>query len=198
MKKNFILVLLALLLTSGSVFSQKNDSESKPNFWFGPKIGLDLATPTIDQNSIKTQFDSNSQYGIFLQFGRILYLQPEFYYATHKETYSISNAAAVETRVNTLKVPLMVGFRLLNLGIVSAHVMAGPQGSFFLNESNPLPSRTRQKSNFDLQFGGGVDVLGFVTLDVRYSANLNNSMDTNMQQLNWKNAVNVTLGVKFR
>jgi hypothetical protein len=61
-----------------------------------------------------------------------------------------------------------------------------------------LPSRTRQKSNFDLQFGGGVDVLGFVTLDVRYSANLNNSMDTNMQQLNWKNAVNVTLGVKFR
>ena len=102
------------------------------------------------------------------------------------------------TKVNTLKVPVMVGLRLLNLGIISAHVMAGPQGSFFLDESNPLPSHTRQKSNFDLQFGGGVDVLGFATLDVRYSANLNNSVETNMQQLNWKNAVNVTLGVKFR
>lgn len=198
MKKNFILVLFALLLSSGSVFSQNDDSKSKPHFWFGPKVGLDLVTPTIDQNSIKTQFDSNSQFGIFFQFGRVLYLQPEFYYATHKETYSISSAAAIETKVNTLKVPVMVGLRLLNLGIISAHVMAGPQGSFFLDESNPLPSHARQKSNFDLQFGGGVDVLGFVTLDVRYSANLNNSMDANMQQLNWKNAVNVTLGIKFR
>ena len=198
MKKNFILVLIALLLSSGFVFSQNDDSKSKPNFWFGPKIGLDLATPTIDQNSIKTQFDSNSQFGIFFQFGRVLYLQPEFYYATHKETYSVSSAAPIETKVNTVKVPVMVGLRLLNLGIISAHVMAGPQGSFFLNESNPLPNFTRQKNNFDLQFGGGVDVLGFVTLDVRYSANLNNSIDTNVQQLNWKNAVNVTLGIKFR
>ena len=198
MKKNLILVFFALLLSSGSVFSQNDASKSKPNFWFGPKVGLDLVTPTIDQNSIKTQFDSNSQFGIFFQFGRVLYLQPEFYYATHKETYTISSASATETKVNTLKVPVMVGLRLLNLGIISAHVMAGPQGSFFLDESNPLPSHTRQKSNFDLQFGGGVDVLGFVTLDVRYSANLNNSMETNIQQLNWKNAVNVTLGIKFR
>ncbi|MCK9413372.1 MAG: PorT family protein [Prolixibacteraceae bacterium] len=198
MKKNLILVLIALFLSSGAVFSQNDDSKPKPNFWFGPKIGLDLVTPTIDQNSIRTQFDSNSQYGIFFQFGRKLYLQPEFYYATHKETYTVSSAAPLETKVNTLKVPVMIGLRLLNLGIISAHVMAGPQGSFFLNESKPLPSFSRQKSNFDLQFGGGVDVLGFVTLDVRYSANLNNSMETNMQQLNWKNAVNVTLGIKFR
>ncbi|MEK7720413.1 MAG: outer membrane beta-barrel protein [Bacteroidota bacterium] len=198
MKKNLILVLFALLLISGPVSSQNDDSKSKRNFWFGPKIGLDLATPTIDQNSIKTQFDSNSQYGIFFQFGKVLYLQPEFYYATHKESYTSGSAAAVETKVNTLKVPVMVGLRLLNLGIISAHVMAGPQGSFFLNESNPLPHFTRQTSNLDLQFGGGVDVLGFVTLDVRYSSNLSNSVETTIQQLNWKNAVNVTLGIKFR
>ena len=83
-------------------------------FGLDPKCGLDLATPTIDQNSIKTQFDSNSQFGVFFQFGRKLYLQPEFYYATHKESYSISNAASIETKVNTLKVPVMVGLRLIN------------------------------------------------------------------------------------
>ena len=75
--------------------------------------------------------------------------------------------------------------------------MAGPQGSFFLNETTPLAGKTRQSSNFDLQFGGGVDVLGFITLDIRYSANLNNSVSTQVQQLNWKNAVNVTLGLKI-
>lgn len=200
MKKKLLAVLFALLLFSGNLFAQDQattDAKSKPNFWFGPKIGLDLVTPTIDQNDIKTQFDSNSQVGIFFQFGRKLYLQPELYYAMHKESNTFANVTT-ETKVNTLKVPVMVGLRLINLGIISAHVMAGPQGSFFLSETKPVAGKTRQSSNFDLQFGGGVDVLGLITLDVRYSANLNNSIETQIQQLNWKDAVNVTLGLKFR
>ena len=196
-----LVVLFALLFFSGNSFAQdqvsSNGKSDKPHFWFGPKIGLDLVTPTIDRTDIKTQFDSNSQVGIFFQFGRKLYLQPEFYYAMHKESNIVSNVTT-ETKVNTLKVPVMVGLRLINLGIISAHVMAGPQGSFFLNESNPIVGKTRQSSNFDLQFGGGVDLLGLITLDVRYSANLNNSVATQIQQLNWKDAVNVTLGLKLR
>jgi hypothetical protein len=200
MKKLVSIVLLSLFLCPGSIFAQDNSSNGekpKPKFWFGPKIGLDLATPTIDQSSIKTQFDSNSQFGIFFQFGRKFYIQPEFYYATHKESFTSGSTLAIESKVNTLKVPVMVGLRLINLGIVSAHVMAGPQGSFFLSESKAIPGRTRQTSNFDLQFGAGVDVLGFITLDVRYSSNLS-EVESTIQQLNWKNAVNVTLGLKFR
>ena len=200
MKKLLSVALFSLLLCPGSIFAQDNSSSGekpKPHFWFGPKVGLDLATPTIDQDAIKTQFDSNSQFGIFFQFGRRFYLQPEFYYAMHKESNTSASMEAVETKVNTLKVPVMVGLRLINLGIVSAHVMAGPQGSFFLSETKPDASRTRQKSNFDLQFGAGVDVLGFITLDVRYSSNIS-TIETTIQQLNWKDAVNVTLGIKFR
>jgi hypothetical protein len=200
MKKLISILLCSLLLLSGNVFANgvsKDDSKSeKPHFWFGPKIGLDLATPTTDQNSIKTQFDSNAQFGVFFQFGRKLYLQPELYYATHKETNTLTTSI-IETRVNTLKVPVMVGLRLINLGIVSAHVMAGPQGSFFLNETSPVVGKTRQSSNFDLQFGGGIDLLGFITLDLRYSSNLS-TVKTTIQQLNWKDAVNVTLGIKLR
>ena len=200
MKKSLLVVLFAFLLCPVSIYAQNQDSNGekpKPHFWFGPKVGLDLATPTIDQDAIKTQFDSNSQFGIFFQFGRRFYLQPEFYYAMHKESNTSASMEAVETKVNTLKVPVMVGLRLINLGIVSAHVMAGPQGSFFLSETKPDASRTRQKSNFDLQFGAGVDVLGFITLDVRYSSNIS-TIETTIQQLNWKDAVNVTLGIKFR
>lgn len=199
MKKMLLFVLFSLFVFQGSVFAQDQAPEEtkseKPHFWFGPKVGLDLATPTIDEAVIKQQFKSNAQFGIFFQFGRKLYLQPEFYYATHKESNVLSNVSS-ETDVKTLKIPVMVGLRLINLGIVSAHVMAGPQGSFFLNESNPGTLK-RQSSNFDFQFGAGVDVLGFITLDVRYSSGLD-KIDTTIKQLNWKDAVNVTLGLKFR
>lgn len=200
MKKLISILLLALLLFPGKIIAQDmatgNNKPKNPTFWFGPKIGLDLVTPTIDQNAIKTQFDSNAQVGIFFQFGRKFYLQPEFYYAMHKESNTVTNVTT-ETNVNTLKVPVMLGLRLINLRIISAHVMAGPQGSFFLNETNPVPGKSRQSSNFDLQLGGGIDLLGFITLDVRYSARLNNAL-ADIQQLNWKDAVNVTLGLKFR
>ncbi len=201
MKKMILLVLIALLFVPTILSAQdKSTTEvkpSKPNFWFGPKIGLDLAAPTIDEATIKQTFKSNAQIGIFFQFGRRLYLQPEIYYAMHKESNYISGVTT-ETNVNSLKVPVMVGLRLINLGIISAHVMAGPQGSFFLNESNATASIKRQSSNFDFQFGGGVDLLGFITLDIRYSSSLN-SIDNTIKQLNWeKSAVNATLGIKFR
>jgi hypothetical protein len=200
MKKLLSITLLSLLLCPGFIFAQDSSTPAekpKPNFWFGPKIGLDLAQPTIDEATIKQTFKSNAQIGIFFQFGRKLYLQPEFYYAMHKESNYIAGKTT-ETNVNTLKIPVMVGLRLINLGIISAHIMAGPQASFFLNESNPIANSTRKSSNYNFQFGGGIDLLGFITLDVRYSSSLS-AIKSTVSQLNWeKSAVNATLGLKFR
>ena len=133
--RDFCLVMLiAFLLFPANLFAQDQGTppdatKKKPSFWFGPKIGLDLATATLDQSAIKSQFKSNAQFGIFFQFGRVLYLQPEFYYAIRKETTLTSNA--VSTSVNTLKVPVLIGLRLINLGIVSAHVMSVPANNLF-------------------------------------------------------------------
>jgi hypothetical protein len=196
--RDFCLVMLiALLLFPAYTFAQEQApaaANEKPHFWWGPKVGLNLATATIDKNAIKSQFDSNSQFGIFFQFGRILYLQPEFYYAMYKE----QPTTGVATKVNSLKVPVLVGLRLINLGIVSAHVMAGPQGTFFLSESNPLTGVTRQKSSYNFQLGAGADILGFITVDLRYSFGLDNSLGTQIQGLDLKSAINATVGLKFR
>jgi len=194
-------MLIVFLVFPANLFAQDQGTTSevtkkKPSFWFGPKIGLDLATATLDQNAIKSQFKSNAQLGIFFQFGRILYLQPEFYYAMHKETTLTNNS--VSTSVNTLKVPVLIGLRLINLGIVSAHVMAGPQGTFFLSESNPLSTAKRQSSAYNFQLGAGADILGFITVDVRYSLGLNNTLGTQIQGLDLKSGVNATVGLKFR
>lgn len=192
----FLVMLIAFLLFPANILAQKDATAKKPNFWFGPKVGLDLATATLDQNAIKTQLNSNSQLGIFFQFGRILYLQPEFYYAMRQETPLAAGSSA--TKVNSLKIPVLIGLRLINLGIVSAHVMAGPQGTFFLSETKPIATVKRQSSAYNFQLGAGADILGFITVDLRYSFGLNNTLGTQIQGLDLKSAVNATIGLKFR
>lgn len=197
MKKILSLVVFCLFLFSGISYAQDQsfaeNPVKKPHFWFGPKVGVNLFTPTIDQDDIKTQINSNYQAGFFLQFGRKFYIQPEFYYAVQKEPGITTNE---EVTINTLKVPLMLGMRLINLKVISLHIMAGPSASFLLKESVTNPDR--KKSNFNLQAGGGIDLIGLITLDVRYSIDLGSSIDTQINQLGFDSGVNVTLGFKFR
>jgi len=199
MKKILSFLVFSLFLFHGMAYAQYQGSmespAKEPNFWFGPKVGVDLFTPTIDQNAIESQIESNYQAGIFLQFGRKFYFQPEFYYAVRKEN---SGGTIADVTINTLKVPMMFGMRLFNLKVISAHIMAGPSASFLLKESITNPDLTRKKSSFAIQAGGGVDFLGFITLDVRYSVDMNNTMNEQIKQLSWDSGVNVTLGLKLR
>jgi hypothetical protein len=196
MKKKLYLVVISLFLLSGISYAQDQSSSEKPvkkpTFWWGPKVGADFLTPTIDQNEIQSQIKSNYQVGFFLQFGRKFYIQPEFYYATQKEPGITTD----DVTINTLKVPLMLGMRLVNLKVISAHIMAGPSASFLLKES--ISNSNRKQSNFALQAGGGIDLIGLFTLDVRYSFDMSNSMSNQIKQFSWDNGVNVTFGIKFR
>jgi hypothetical protein len=197
MKKTLLLIVLGLFLFSGISYAQDQTTtltpaKKKPTFWYGLKVGMDLMTPTLDQNMITEQVKSNYQAGIFFQFGRKFYFQPEFYYGVQNQYVGTQS----EVTINTLKVPMMLGMRLINLKIISAHIMAGPSLSYLLNESVPDPNQ--KKTSFALQAGGGIDVLGFITLDVRYSVDLNNSTNQEVKHLGWDSGVNVTLGLKLR
>jgi len=198
-------VFFALFFTAQTVFSQDSTipdgttpDTKKHKFWYGPKVGLDLSKPTLNQNDIKAQLKSNYQLGMFFQFGRKLYIQPEFYLAFEKENRDISSAPAEDVMVKSLKVPVLLGLKLIDLGIVSAHVMAGPMGSIFLDESKFDLEIIRKKIDYKLQLGGGLDVLGFITLDVRYAVNLNDQVQKELTNLTWDSGVNVTLGLKLR
>ena len=200
MKNLFTAIFFLCILLSGTAKAQEQSeadaSLNKPHFWWGPKIGVDLASATTSTAVIKSELEGNSQYGIFFQFGRTFYFQPEIYYAIQKQSYAV-NTVTHETKVNSLRIPMMLGLRIINLKIISAHVMAGPTASFFLSESDAIPNQTREKSNFLLQGGAGADLFGFITLDIRYGVNLNEAKEK-IGQLNWKSGVNMTLGLKFR
>ena len=118
-----------------------------------------------------------------MQFGRKLYIQPEFYYVVQNEPiFENDEQTSDGTTVNSLRIPLMLGIKLIDLGIVSAHIMGGPTATFFLNESNPIDTNPREDYSFALQFGAGADVLGFITLDIHYSFDLGENLEEQANQ----------------
>ena len=116
--KTIILIIISTLIISNSMLAQK----SEKNVWYGPKTGLDLSTSTRNLDQISSQLETNYQIGGFLQFGRKLYFQPEAYFATYKmREPDSSNSSAI----NFFKAPLMIGYKLLDLGLISCHLSTG-------------------------------------------------------------------------
>ena len=194
MKTKSILSLL-IICFSLSVFAQdevSNPPAKQPKFWIGPKFGLDVSSTTNNINSVTNQLQSNYQAGILLQFGRTLYIQPEIYYASVKVDVDGSNNPS---SFNSIRVPLMLGLRFLDLGLFSLHIMGGPAYSLKLDNGDRL---TGDKA-FSWQVGAGIDVLGFITGDLRYTLIDNMSIADQVTRFTSSPTnLNLTVGLKFR
>ena len=179
MKKIFLLI--AVLLFSASVtFGQFN---------FGIKVGYNASKLHTGLDSIKSSFNSGFHFGAFFRFGKKVYIQPEAYYTfqggifQNNATNTLNNWKQNVT-VGTLDIPVLIGFKLINLKVVNWRVMVGPMASFVVNSkikdvtlTGPIKSSDINKTNWYLQAGTGIDVL-FLTLDVRYQVGLNQMIKT--------------------
>jgi hypothetical protein len=183
-----VILVSVFFVANAQQSSQENQNAKKRNIWFGLRAGSDLSSPTTDLDEIKNQFNSNMQFGAFAKIGKKVFLQPEVYGNFLVEDDLNTNKIVA----NSVRVPVLFGFEILNLRVASAHLMAGPMATFYVN---PYPS---QKYDYKLQLGGGIEFLRFLSLDVRYSVNLNNNVKEELKQLAWKSGVNVTLGIQFR
>ena len=128
------------------------------------------------------------QFGAFAKIGKKLFIQPEVYGSFLVE----DNLNVKKIVANSVRVPVLLGFEFLNLRVARAHLMAGPMATFYLN---PTPDKNY---DYKLQLGGGIDLLRFLSLDVRYAVNLTDNIKNELKQLAWKGGVNVTLGIQFR
>jgi len=183
-----VILVSVFFVANAQQSSQENQNAKKRNIWFGLRAGSDLSSPTTDLDEIKNQFNSNMQFGAFAKIGKKVFLQPEVYGNFLVEDDLNTNKIVA----NSVRVPVLFGFEILNLRVASAHLMAGPMATFYVN---PYPG---QKYDYKLQLGGGIEFLRFLSLDVRYSVNLNNNVKEELKQLAWKSGVNVTLGIQFR
>jgi len=173
--KKFILLIAILFFSAGVTFGQ---------FSFGLKVGYNASKLHTGLDSIKSSFNSGFHFGAFFRFGKKVYVQPEVYYTLQGGIFENNvtntyNNWKQKVTVGTLDIPVLVGFKVINLKVINWRVMAGPMVSFVVNSKikdvslvGPIKNSDISKVNWYVQAGTGFDVL-FLTLDVRYQIGLN-------------------------
>lgn len=162
-----------------------------------------------DLNSVKAEIWNNFQAGLFARvgFGKI-YFQPELLYSIQKKNYNVTFQDATQNNllttlnktanISTVDVPLLVGYKLLDLKIMNLRVFAGPKLRFDANSSlgfNNITSGSHfdpntlvteaKKAQLGFDLGAGVDVL-MLSLDVRYNL-IGDMYTTKLSNINFQN-----------
>ncbi len=172
-----VILLSAFLLLTTFTFAQ---------FTVGPKIGITMSKLSTNFEDVTEEMKTGFQFGAFVRFGKKIYVQPEIMFATKG---GIIKEPGINTdftvKLSTIQIPLIVGYRVLNLNVVNLRLHGGPAISFVTNKEITVSAESGEEA-FDgahikdaiwnFQLGLGVDVLMF-TLDVRYEWGLNNIWD---------------------
>lgn len=176
MKK--ITLVLAMLLAGSFAFGQIS---------LGPKIGYNTSKLTVDDEQISADLKNSFNFGLFLRIGKKIYLQPEVNWLTRGSVFKKPQVGDVkpinqEIDMKSIEIPVLVGWRLINLGAANIRVMAGPSASIITNTEvstsdpdeyiNPIKDSDIEDLVWGFNVGAGVDVLMF-TLDVRYQMGIN-------------------------
>lgn len=180
--------------------SYSSKKTHKPRFWIGPKFGTDIINGIpSDMASVSARLKEQWQAGVMMQFGRTLYLQPEVYYA------STTTDPGLESSVDNqeIRIPVMLGLRFLNLGLFSLHIMGGPSWTLPMNNESQVDVSSKK---MEILVGAGIDVLGFITADIRYAYRDGVALNQQIKDLNVSDPdparpytpLNVTIGLKLR
>jgi len=211
MKRLFALVITVLIALPA--FTQLK---------FGIKAGVnstsltmnDLVSVTSGTKTYTIEEVSGMNYGFHGGvFGRIsiskLFVQPEILFSTSTSEYKVTDVLnttvdEVKQKFNKIDVPVLIGVKL-----GPARINAGPVGSFNITTpeeliDDPDFEAIYGKMSFGYQAGLGVDVLGMLTVDVRYEGSLKkyqtqieNTAGTSFNLDDRPSALLLSIGVMF-
>ena len=206
MKKSFLLLIAALLLGSAS-FAQSFD------LCVGPKVGYQTAQLSYNKADIKSGFAEHFTIGAF---GRVtfnkLYVQPEVLWFKSGSAFSfdfenVAEGMIPEEEVTitwnpmNIQVPVFVGYKVLDLDIMSLRVQVGPTANFIIGGkpvydrvfsitpeegADPItveegdPILDTKTIAWGIQGGIGVDVLNKITLDINYNYGISKIFGANL------------------
>ncbi len=205
MKKSFLL-LATLLMLGSSMFAQDLD--------LGIKVGYQTPKLSYQKADIKSSFQNHLTFGIF---GRVeignLYVQPEVMYFKTDNIFSLDVANTSQTWLPeetvtftlneaNLQVPILVGYKFLDLGVATLRAQVGPTANFTLasttlfdkefkliNNEDPNDPQTMtleddtnildtKTISWGMQAGLGADILGKITFDINYNFGLSKVFNT--------------------
>lgn len=208
MKKTFLLIAALLMMGSAAFAGGGFD------ITFGPKVGYQTAKLSYKGADIKNEFSNHFTAGLFgrVTIGRF-YVQPEVLYFKSSNlfemgvtptdishsTLNIPTGADVNLTLNSmnLQVPVLLGFNILDLDLVTLRAQVGPTASFTLksrtlidysvntesgiqnnqSELDPDSDFNTKAIAWGMQAGLGVDVWKF-TLDINYNFGLSRVFDS--------------------
>lgn len=182
---------------------------------FGPKIGWNSARLTTDYKQYINDIKSGYQGGLFVSlYLKNLYLQPEAYFSVKRgalhstvDPFNPTTTFSMEqsVKLTSVDVPLILGYRLLDLKLIRLRLWGGPVASFLINKEFTLSvngiSQTDRITRDDFrdpiwsgQVGAGLDVL-MLTFDVSYGFGLGNLGSAHsLSDLGLSNMVYCSLG----
>jgi len=183
---------------------------------FGPKIGYNTSKLSVDRSEITTELKNSFQFGLFARIGKKVYFQPELAWLTQggifkDEDGKINSPFKQEVSLKTVQVPVMIGYKLIDLKLVNVRVMGGPVASFVTDKEienkvdnyiDPIKQADIKDAIWSLQLGVGADVAMF-TLDIRYNIGLTkiiNEIEIEGEPVQFdskSNGFNITLGWKL-
>lgn len=199
MKKRATLLLLPLLVAVSA----------SAQFTFGIKGGYNLSLGfdenwNFNSHTIATTCGTGNGYklGIMTRAGGRAYMQIEALFAQKYATYIVDGQSA-RLKHQTIDMPILAGFKLIDKYSFKWRIMAGPSFSFNAGSKYNLTTERVDIGLRDyevgMDIGTGLDI-GMVTIDLRYQL-IQNSLRFKVgdKKLN-KNPVNafeLSLGVKL-
>jgi len=209
MKKSILTITLLTIVLS--TFAQLPFT-----FDIGLKGGINSNQISTDNNTINgisyTNFTSavksGFNIGAFARLGgKKLYFQPELLYCqkNSQSTSGLPTSLTQTFKLKTIQIPMLVGYKLINLKVASIRAFTGPAMSFVMSGSNVksnlnnLALNNLKNNIWDWQLGAGIDILKF-TFDVRYEWGLSNISDSNPGNIGFVNkgkGFTISLGFKF-
>jgi len=162
----------------------------------------------FNYSNFKSDAKSGYNLGAFARLGTKIYLQPELLYCVRNSQSTDGTGTATQSvKLKTIQVPILLGFKLIDLKLASIRAFTGPAMSFpmksskvtYAGVSGPIYDTENYKNNiWDWQLGAGVDV-GMITLDCRYEWGLSNTSEGNPSKVSFVNKGNtLTFSVGFK
>ena len=199
--KNFLLIILLI------AFATAVDAQGAFNI--GPKVGYNSYKLSNNLDSVQASIKNSFQVGAFIRIGKKVYFQPEANYQVSRSTLSKSLRNRVQSQdvtVTSIKVPVLLGAKIINAKAFNLRFMVGPAVTFILDkklnpstmgELWPIHSVDDIKNSiWSVQMGAGMDIL-FLTLDVRYEMGIDNAYNGSSNLLMKNNLFNVSVGIKL-
>ncbi|SDK33337.1 Outer membrane protein beta-barrel domain-containing protein [Catalinimonas alkaloidigena] len=176
---------------------------SRAQFTIGPKVGVNYSNLSSNLQSLEDEPITGFHAGVFARLGGRLHLQPEAYLIRRGSDLRFKDTGHEllrgEVRYNSIDVPILLGYKLIDGGLVNLRLMGGPVASFIMSTDEdgvtewPSENNRYEDQVWGIQGGLGLDV-GNLTLDVRYETGL---QDINQGLRQRPHTFNVSLGWKL-